>query len=73
MDELKQFLKNKPFLAIAAPTILCFVSLVTNIIASIQDGLVSGTDLHEISSSANGFESVILILMMYAAKTINKK
>lgn len=72
MKKLKDKFKSKPYLALSVPAALCFVTFITNFIASLKDGNIDGTELHQLLSSADGFETVVIIIVMYILHAKNK-
>ena len=71
MDKLLEFLRNKPHVAIGVPTILCFVTFLTNLFSALSDGVIDSNELHSLLSTADGFETVVLFAIMLVLK--NKK
>jgi len=71
MDKLRQFLKEKPHVAIGIPAILCFVTFLTNLFAALSDGVIDSNEFHSLLSTADGFEAVVLFAVMLVLK--NKK
>ncbi len=65
MDKLRKKIKDKPHLALSVPTLLCFITFVTNFIAAMKDGNIDSNELHSLLSSADGFETVALIIIMF--------
>lgn len=72
MDEFFKFLRKKPHVAIGVPTLLCFVTFITNLITALKDGNIDSAELHQLLSTADGFETVVLFLVMYALKDRKK-
>ena len=72
MRRLRNKIKDKPHLALSVPTVLCFISFVTNFIAAIKDGNIDNNELHQLLSSANGFETVVLVVIMFVLKDKKK-
>lgn len=71
MDWLREFLKNKPHIVISVPAVLCFITFCTNLYAALTDGKIDANELTTLLSTADGFESVVLFIVMVALK--NKK
>lgn len=68
MTWLKEKIKNHPHLALAVPTLLSCVSFVGDLVNALTDGRIDGAEFHNLFSSANGLESIILIVIMVALK-----
>ena len=73
MDKLREFLKHKLHIIISIPAILCFITFVTNLIAALEDGYIDGYELHQLLSTADGVETVVLFVVMMVLKDKNKK
>jgi len=71
MKCMKEFLKNKPHIVLSVPAILCFVTFCTNLFAALTDGKIDANELSTLLSTADGFESVVLFIVMIALR--NKK
>lgn len=65
---IKQIIKNHPNFAISVPTLLSCASFFGNLFTALSDGQLDGNELHELMSSANGCESLILIAIMVALR-----
>ena len=72
MEWLKQLLRNKPHIAISIPTILCFITFCTNLCAALSDGRIDSNEFNGLLSTADGFEAVILFIVMLALKAKKK-
>ncbi len=72
MKKLKKYVRKKPHLILTIPTVLCFISFITNFISAIKDGHIDQNELHELLSSADGFETVVLVLIMLFIRKRNK-
>ena len=68
MDWLKQIIKSHPHFAISIPMLLSCASFFGNLFTALSDGQLDGNELHQLLSSANGFETVLLIVIMVALK-----
>ncbi len=68
MDEWLDKLRDKAHIAIGVPALLCFVSFVTNLFLALSDGVVDSNELHQLLSTADGFESVVLFIVMLVLK-----
>lgn len=72
MDKLRKMLKEKPHIAISIPAILCFLTFITNLVASLKDGNIDSSELHQLLSTADGFETVVLFAVMLVLKDKKK-
>lgn len=73
MDWLKELIKNNPFAALLLPTGLSGFAFFGHLFAALSDGNIDGTELHELLSSANGLETLLLMIIMIALKKQKKK
>lgn len=64
MKKPKKNMKLKPYHALTVPAVLCFITFLTNLIASLQDGNIDSNELHQLLSTADGFETVFLVIVM---------
>lgn len=68
MNELKKrarkYIQSKPDRLISVPALLCFLTFITNLVAALQDGNIDGNELHQLLSTADGFETVVLLIIM---------
>lgn len=71
MKKLREYLKNKPHLAISVPALLCFVTFITNLVTALKDGNIDANEYHQLLATADGFETVVLFMIMVAIN--NKK
>ncbi len=72
MKKLKNKLKDKPHVVLSIPVVLCAITFVTNLIAALKDGNIDGAELHQLLSTADGFESVIMLIIMFVLNNKNK-
>ena len=71
-DELKEFIKSRPHVALSAPAILCFITFITNFIASIKDGVIDSAEYHTLLTTFDGFEAVVLFFIALALNDRDK-
>lgn len=71
MKRLLDYLKKKPHTALTVPALLCFVTFITNLISALKDGNIDSNEYHQLLATADGFETVVLFLIMFAIN--NKK
>ena len=72
MDKLRKYLKERPHVAISVPAVLCFLTFVTNLITALKDVNIDSAELHQLLSTADGFEAVVLFAVMLALKDKRK-
>lgn len=72
MGKIRDKLKEKPHLVLSVPALLCFVTFITNLVASLKDGNIDSNELHQLLSTADGFETVVLVIIMLALRDKKK-
>lgn len=72
MDRVRKYFKNKPHVILSVPALLCFFTFLTNLIAALKDGNIDSVELHQLLSTADGFETVILFAVMLVLKDKKK-
>ncbi len=73
MEKIRKKIKENPHFALSVPAVLCFITFITNFIASLKDGNIDSNELHQLLFSADGFETVFLVLIMFVLKDKSKK
>lgn len=63
MSKTKKKGVNKPRVAVTLLAMLSFVSFISNILEALKDGHLSATEFGNLMSSAEGFESVALVII----------
>lgn len=71
MKRIRDYLSTNPHVAISLPAILCFIQFVTDVIEVFKSGF-SSTLFSNLVSSANGFEAVMLLIIMQLLKAKNR-
>lgn len=64
IERLVKNIKTNPHYALSVPAVLCFFTFITNLAASLQDGNIDSVELHQLLTTADGFETVILVVIM---------
>lgn len=72
MSKIKDYFKKKPHMVLTVPTVLCFITFVTNMVHALKDGNIDTNELHALMASADGFETVVLFLVMLVLKDKKK-
>ena len=72
MRKMKSYFKRKPHMVLSVPTILCAVTFVINLIKALGDGNIDSNELHALMASADGFEAVVLFIVMLVLKDKKK-
>lgn len=72
MRNIRKILREKPHMAIGVPAILCFITFITNLVASLKDGVIDPNEMHQLLTTADGFQAVALFLIMLILKEKNK-
>ncbi len=68
MDKLIQSLRKKPHIALSVPTLLCAITFVTNLVQALSDGVITDGEYHRLLTTANGFETTVLFILMLVLK-----
>ena len=66
MRRLRTLLKNKTHVTLSVPALLGFVAFITNLIAALKDGVIDDTELHNLLTLVDGFETVCIVIVMLA-------
>jgi hypothetical protein len=64
MKRIRQKIKENPHLVLSVPALLCFITFITNLVAALKDGVIDSSELHQLLSTADGFETVVLVVTM---------
>ncbi len=72
MNRLSKKIVAHHHLALSVPVVLCFISFITNFIAAIKDGNIDANELHQLLLSADGFETALLVIIMFVMKRKKK-
>ncbi len=72
MDNFLKFLRSKPHMAIGLPAVLGAITFVTNLVSALTDGVIDSNELHTLMSTIDGFETVLLFVVMGVLKDKNK-
>jgi hypothetical protein len=72
MEWLKKHLKSNPQVAISLPTVMCFIQFIYDLLDIFKSGHFDNTVFAQLISSANGFEAVVLCIIMLALKEKKK-
>jgi len=72
MRKVKSYFKKKPHMVLSVPTILCFITFITNFTKALSDGNIDGNEFHSLLASADGFETVVLFILMLVLKDKKK-
>lgn len=72
MSWLKNHIKNRPNYALSIPAVLCFMQFLSELIDIIKTRTFDSNAITQLLSSADGFESVVLFIIMLVLKTKNK-
>ncbi len=64
MRQLKVCIRHRPNTAISIPAILCAIQFVTGLMSAIKNGNFDSDTLTTLMSCADGFESVVLFILM---------
>ncbi len=72
MRKLRRKIKSKPHLVLSVPALLCFFTFITNLITALKDGNIDSNELHQLLSTADGFETVVLLIVMVVLRDKKK-
>ena len=72
MKNIRDYIKSKPNHVISIPAILCFIQFITNLWNVIKTGDFDGQAMTQLLASADGFEAVVLCIIMLALKDKKK-
>lgn len=72
MEWLRLLLKNKSHVVLSAPALLCFITFCTNLYSALSDGKIDSNEFSALLSTADGFESVVLFVLIMVLKDKNK-
>lgn len=68
MKNLKKKIKDNPRLVLSVPALLCAFTFVTNLITALKDGNIDSSELHQLLASADGFETVVMVIVIFVLK-----
>ncbi len=68
----RKLIKEKPHLVLSVPVFLSCTSFITNLFTFMKDGIIDSNELHQLMSSVDGFETVLLAIIMFAFKKKKK-
>jgi hypothetical protein len=68
MEWLKSIVKNNPIASLIIPISVSGMSFLTNLIASLSDGIIDPIELQHLLSTADGLQTLLLLIIMYAFK-----
>lgn len=68
MRNLKKKIKNNADIVLSLPTIMCAITFITNLIEALKDGHINHSEMHQLLASADGFETVVLTVLMFVLK-----
>jgi hypothetical protein len=71
MRKVKNYFRKKPHMVLSVPTVLCFITFITNLIKALSDGNIDANEFHGLLASADGFEATVMFMVMLVLK--NKK
>lgn len=68
MKRLHKKLRRKPHLVLTVPAVLSFIMFVIDFVRAIENWKIDSEDMHRLMKSADGFETVILVITMFILK-----
>lgn len=72
MKSIWKYIKDNPGHVISVPALLCFLTFITNLITALKDGNIDSNELHQLLSTADGFETVVLLIVMVVLRQKKK-
>lgn len=72
MKKVKKYMRDKPHIAVSVPTALCCGSFLTELIQAFRDCGVTLQNIKDILASINGFEAMLLLIIMLILRKKNK-
>lgn len=72
MKRIKKHFNHKPHVVLSVPTLLFFLTFIINLISALKDGKIDSSELQLLLSTASGFETVVLIIIMFILKGYKK-
>lgn len=72
MKFLKEYLKKNPHVALSVPAVLCAIQFLVSLYGAIRTGVFDNSTMNQLLSTADGFESVVLFIIMIALRKKNK-
>lgn len=63
IKSIKRYIRTNPHVAVSVPTLLSFFAFVVNFIHAFKDGVIDENEFHSLMHYANGFESVVLLVI----------
>lgn len=72
LEELRNKLKSQASTVLTIPAILCFITFITNLIQALKDGNIDCNELHQLLSTADGFETVVLSIIIMVLREKKK-
>jgi hypothetical protein len=68
MQKFKDYIKKRANTVIAIPAWLCFITFIINFVAAMRDGFISSEELHQLLTTADGFETVVLFIVAFVLR-----
>lgn len=65
MDWLRKLLESNPASIILVPSLLSAFTFFGHLVSALSDGVIDNQEFHQLMSTANGVEMVILFLIIY--------
>lgn len=64
MRNLKRYARENPHMAVGVPAWLCFISFIVNFFHAAKDGFMGKDEIQQLLYTADGFETVVLFIVM---------
>jgi len=66
--DLKGFIVDNTHVAISIPAIMSTMSFISHLVIALSDGQIDASEFQQLMASANGIETVALVLIMLALR-----
>jgi len=68
VNKVKNYFKKNPHIVLSVPTILCFITFITNLIKALSDGNIDANEFHALLASADGFAIMFMVMLVLKNK-----
>ncbi len=68
MRKLKKKVGERAHVVLSVPAVLCAITFVSNLVTALRDGNIDNSEMHQLLATADAFETVILVVVMFVLK-----
>ena len=72
MIKIRNYFRRNPNIALSITTVMCFIQFTDSLFTSYRSGIFDDNTIASLLASADGFETVILFLIMLVLKDKDK-